>query len=232
MRSPSSRIWWYCVAHSSSGADLHRVSPAFPFHRDGTFYDDEIYTASSSTCVAEYAHFVDVVYPCFHNGCFDFRLLPITPNLLDATGYTFQPDRFEEQQRFERIWRLLVPRLQDLLPAKLPVEVLAIIAKLLVRECAVVTTQEQTSGSRNLDDLVDLTWQCVCAVSCDGRHPLCQVSPERQIGCIRRRRRAAGVGCAEGLAPQHCCCRRSSWYQVDTILFFGYGAILLHGCTK
>lgn len=94
--------------------------------------------------------------PCFHGQCFDFRLYPITHNLLSAFEYSTQPSSSEEQRRFDRTWRLLQPRLPADVKARLPVELVVVIAKLLVRECALVTAQEQTLESNASDCLVSL----------------------------------------------------------------------------
>lgn len=94
--------------------------------------------------------------PCFHGHCFDFRLFPITPSFLAAFEYSTLPSLGEESRRFDRTWRLLVPRLPAHLTTRLPVELIVIIAKLLVRERAVVTAQEQVHGSNASDSRVSL----------------------------------------------------------------------------
>jgi len=52
----------------------------------------------------------------------------------------------EDRRRFERTWRLLVPRLRDALQARLPNEILAKIAKYLVRECVVASWVDRLTG--------------------------------------------------------------------------------------
>ena len=95
--------------------------------------------------------------PCFHATCFDFRLSPITQTFLDATNYSFSPPFSDERRRADRIQCLLVPRLKKALGDKLPHEVLAMIAELLVRECATVTGQAQAWEQNASDYLVDLS---------------------------------------------------------------------------
>ncbi len=88
---------------------------------------------------------------CFHATCFRFKLDPITPALLAATYHRFQP-AMRESQRLARILRFLLPRLSDQLP-RLPGELVVMVARLLVRECGVVTTQEQTPAGTDISCL-------------------------------------------------------------------------------
>jgi hypothetical protein len=94
--------------------------------------------------------------PFFHNGCFCFRLYDISDALVAAGDYAFDPPAYERNRRSDRIKRLLAPKLRDELQIRLPAETLMAIAGLLVRECAVITAEEQSLGTNVSDIAVDL----------------------------------------------------------------------------
>jgi hypothetical protein len=106
----------------------------------------------------------DFSAPFFHRRCFDFArpLQLVTSNFLAATEYSFQPSLYEGRRRLDRIRNLLPARLSKVLPRKLPREILAMVAKLLESECAIVTAQQQTLGDEESgillpDFIIDLT---------------------------------------------------------------------------
>lgn len=87
--------------------------------------------------------------------------MPVTRGFLAATEYAFPPSAYEAQRRINFIRTCLTSKLSNLLPA-LPNEILAMIAGLLVHECAVVSAQNQAlretgSGCLPSEFLLDLT---------------------------------------------------------------------------
>lgn len=95
----------------------------------------------------------------FHSRCFEFqrRLRPLQRKFLAATQYSFRPASSEVRRRSDLIKSRLPPKLCQTLPVMLPPEILAIIAGMLMHECAVVTAQEQVlQGAWPSESLVDL----------------------------------------------------------------------------
>lgn len=117
----------------------------FPFHPYES-HQDTVLHIRFHTCRSG-CHLGDFCAPLFHRNCFEFqsRLHAVTPRLLASTAYTFQPSTCETRRRSNLIQSRLVPKLSQALPARarLPAEMLTMIANLLVRECAIVTAQEQ-----------------------------------------------------------------------------------------
>lgn len=95
--------------------------------------------------------------PFFHGQCFWFRLFAVSNALVAAGRYTFEPPKYEDHRRFNRIRRLLAPKLRNILQARLPAEILTTIAGLLVRECAAITAEEQSLGTSVSSTFVDLS---------------------------------------------------------------------------
>ncbi|RSL46591.1 hypothetical protein CEP51_015908 [Fusarium floridanum] len=81
----------------------------------------------------------------------------MSDTLLAAGEYTYEPPAEEERRRFTRTRRLLAPKLNHVLQMRLPPEILTTIAGLLVRECAVITSEEQSLGKNASNTLVDLS---------------------------------------------------------------------------
>ncbi len=121
------------------------------------FHDDPILRVTFHTCGGQQCRMGDFYAPLFHDRCFAFKLSPITPSFLAYTDYHYQPSSCEDRRRSNRIRRLLMPKLRDILPTRLPNEVLLIIAELLVQECAVITAQEQRSEHAASDSIIDLS---------------------------------------------------------------------------
>ena len=93
--------------------------------------------------------------PCLHARClfFDSNRAPST--LLAATRHSFPSCAAADARRRERIPRLLVPKLAQMVP--FPNELLFMVARELVRECAVVTNQQQMLEPLTRDFVVDLS---------------------------------------------------------------------------
>ncbi|KAF4446708.1 hypothetical protein F53441_9641 [Fusarium austroafricanum] len=94
--------------------------------------------------------------PFFHAECLSLRSHDLSDALIAAGEYTFDPHRYEQQQRADRVRGLLAPRLRGNLGIRLPDEVLTMIAGLLIRECATVTAQERSIGTEISGNSVDL----------------------------------------------------------------------------
>ncbi len=76
------------------------------------------------------------------------------PTLVDATRYSFSP-HFDESSRVARTICFLLPKLSAQLPL-FPNEVLLMVARLLVRECAAVTRQEETLAYGGISRLLTI----------------------------------------------------------------------------
>ncbi|KAG7421587.1 hypothetical protein Forpe1208_v000122 [Fusarium oxysporum f. sp. rapae] len=133
-----------------------RFSMEFNLRMAETIHDSyewiNLHTCASPRCMAEGRRI-----PFFHNDCFCFRLYDISDALVAAGDYAFDPPAYERNRRSHRIKRLLAPKLRDELQIRLPAETLMAIAGLLVRECAVITAEEQSRGVNVSDMTVDLT---------------------------------------------------------------------------
>ncbi|KAL7762651.1 hypothetical protein ACKLNR_009186 [Fusarium oxysporum f. sp. zingiberi] len=133
-----------------------RFSMEFNLRMADTIHDSyewiNLHTCASPRCMAEGRRI-----PFFHNDCFCFRLYDISDALVAAGDYAFDPPAYERNRRSHRIKRLLAPKLRDELQIRLPAETLMAIAGLLVRECAVITAEEQSLGVNVFDMTVDLT---------------------------------------------------------------------------
>ena len=120
-----------------------------------TIHDDHEWI-NLHTC-ARHCILCDRRVPFFHGRCFWFRLFEISESLLAAGEYTFEPPTYEEPRRFDRIQRLLAPKLNGVLPVRLPPEMLITIAGLLVHECALITAEEQALEKPITEILIDLS---------------------------------------------------------------------------
>ncbi|KAL9574036.1 hypothetical protein ACKAV7_001812 [Fusarium commune] len=133
-----------------------RFSMEFNLRMADTIHDSyewiNLHTCASPRCMAEGRRI-----PFFHNDCFCFRLYDISDALVAAGDYAFDPPAYERNRRSHRIKRLLAPKLRDELQIRLAAETLMAIAGLLVRECAVITAEEQSLGVNVSDMTVDLT---------------------------------------------------------------------------
>lgn len=93
----------------------------------------------------------------FHSSCLKFKRFIITDDLLAVTEHSIGLSELEERQRLKRIQQLLAPKISELLGAKLPFEVVAMIASYLVRESAMITAKNQSMFSQASDIKVDLS---------------------------------------------------------------------------
>ncbi|KAJ4233200.1 hypothetical protein NW759_001981 [Fusarium solani] len=93
----------------------------------------------------------------FHSSCLKFKRFIITDDLLAVTEHSIGLSELEERQRLKRIQHLLAPKISALLSAKLPFEVMTMIASYLVRESAVITAKNQSMFSQASDITVDLS---------------------------------------------------------------------------
>ena len=81
----------------------------------------------------------------------------MSPKFLAATNYSFQLTILEERRRRDHMLQVLTERLKAFWAKRLPDELCRIIASFLVRECAVVTTQELVDKNSATDSVVDLS---------------------------------------------------------------------------
>ncbi|KAF9765261.1 hypothetical protein IL306_002499 [Fusarium sp. DS 682] len=94
--------------------------------------------------------------PFFHAECLSLKLHDISDALIKSGKYTFDCYKYDQLRRASRIQRLLTPRLRDNLGIELPDEILTVIAGLLVRQCAAITSQEQSFETEASEESVDL----------------------------------------------------------------------------
>lgn len=80
----------------------------------------------------------------------------VSDALVTARAYTFEPPEYEEHRRFNRIQNLLAPKLKADILTSLPGEIVTIIARLLVRECAAISAEEQSLGTNIFNSSIDL----------------------------------------------------------------------------
>lgn len=144
------------MAHVKIDIGGQRFSMGFRLRMSYTIHDSwewiNLHTCARRRCIAEGRR-----VPFFHNDCFRFRLYDISDALTAAGDYTFDPPGYEGNRRSNRIKRLLAPKLRDELQIRLPAKTLMAIARLLVRECAVITAEEQSLGINVSDMTVDHT---------------------------------------------------------------------------
>jgi hypothetical protein len=136
--------------------DGRRLS-CFTFHQNES-YEDAVLHVSFHTCTSGCSGAFRA--PLFHSHCFEFkrRLGPVTPRFLAATEYSSRPPSSEVRRWSDLIRSRLPPKLRQALPLKLPPEILAMIAELLIHDCAVVMAQEQTlQDAPPSESLLDVT---------------------------------------------------------------------------
>ncbi|KAI5456088.1 hypothetical protein BGZ63DRAFT_367870, partial [Mariannaea sp. PMI_226] len=135
--------------------EYERFSSVFPLRMRDTIHDNfewVNYHTCGGRCMMAGRR-----VPFFHSNCLRFRLYAISDALLAAGEYTYEPPADEEHRRFTRTRRLLAPKLNDVLQIRLPPELLTTIAGLLVRECAIITSEQQSMGKSASDTLIDLS---------------------------------------------------------------------------
>ena len=81
----------------------------------------------------------------------------MSPKLLAATNYSFQPTILEERRRRDYMLQILAERLKAFWAKRLPDELCRIIAGFLVRECAVITAQELADQNSAANSAIDLS---------------------------------------------------------------------------
>jgi hypothetical protein len=134
------RSWDLCLHYSA--VNDRATSPEFTFYRKTSFYDDDIFGVRFHMCCRKTCRSREREVPCYHSECYNFRLYTISPKFLATTEYSFQPTMLEERRRRDRILHILTGRLGVSWTKGLPDEICWIIARHLVRECAVITAQE------------------------------------------------------------------------------------------
>ncbi|KAH7169755.1 uncharacterized protein B0J16DRAFT_276889 [Fusarium flagelliforme] len=162
--------------------EYERFSAEFPLRMNETIHDDHEWI-NLHTC-ARHCILGDRRVPFFHGNCLWFRLFEISESFLAAGEYTFEPSPCEEPRRFGRIRNLLAPKLNEVLPVRLPPEVLTTIAGLLVHECAMITAEEQSLENTVSEILVDL--------SCDVYANYHAVDGVRYVKSLRNSRSETG----------------------------------------
>lgn len=85
--------------------------------------------------------------PCFHHGCYHLGLSVVTPERLAATKYYGRPPASEISRRRRHIKCALTPRLESGVLNGLPEDICYEVAGLLVRESAIVSSQELYAAS-------------------------------------------------------------------------------------
>lgn len=129
---------------------------------DCAHFEDEDKSIAVHTCVA----FIECPWYCksmdrsygFHPTCLLFEgTMPVTRVFLTATRYLFQPSAIERERQRQRRKYLLTSKLARLTEYKLPTEVLHMITKLLLRECAIVTLQSLRIGLEPSEEKIYLT---------------------------------------------------------------------------
>lgn len=138
-----------------AGIEYERFSSAFPLRMNDTIHD-KFEWFNYHTCGRRCMMAARRV-PFFHGSCLRFKLYAISDTFLATGEYTYEPSADDEHRRFTRTRRLLAPKLNDLLQIWLPPEILTPIAGLLVRECAIVTSEEQSLGKGASDTSIDLS---------------------------------------------------------------------------
>lgn len=142
-------------SHLMAGIEYERFSSEFPLRMRDTKHDNfewVNYHTCGGRCMMAGRR-----VPFFHSKCLRFRLYAISDALLAAGEYTYEPPADEEHRRFTRTRCLLAPKLNDVLQVRLPPEILTTIAGLLVRECAIITSEEESLGKSVSDTLIDLS---------------------------------------------------------------------------
>ncbi|KAH0427535.1 hypothetical protein CcaCcLH18_09600 [Colletotrichum camelliae] len=97
---------------------------------------------------------------CYHVDCYQLRLYSITPTFLTATEYSFTPSPDEERRRSEYIRQILACKLEQMVfgAQSLPYELWLMVARHLVRQCALHMAQSQVRAADKVGDTVlDLT---------------------------------------------------------------------------
>lgn len=137
--------------------DDRRISPEFPFFRNTTFYDGEIFGIKFHMCCRSTCWLRGHRSACFHGQCYDFRLYTVSPKFLATTHYSFRPPILEEQRRTDHILQILTERVKVFWTKGLPDELCRMIAGFLIREAAVVTAQELANQESVSNSILDLS---------------------------------------------------------------------------
>ncbi|KAK1772530.1 hypothetical protein QBC33DRAFT_13986 [Phialemonium atrogriseum] len=132
------------------------VSASFSFRRHDRFEDDEeaitFHMCCESACIKG-----ECRVHCFHDACYRFKLFLITSKYLAATEYSFSLPVRDGLKRRGRIQRTFAKKLKLAFLNQLPQEICHMVAGYLVRECAIVTSQELALDVSAFNSLVDLS---------------------------------------------------------------------------
>jgi hypothetical protein len=93
----------------------------------------------------------------FHAECLAFACSVPPATYLRATDYAFEPMSWQDRQRQHRIKQLLVGRLKTIYQTALPTEIWLMVARHLVRPCAIITTEVLWAARESSDCCVDMT---------------------------------------------------------------------------
>ncbi|KAK2773500.1 hypothetical protein CKAH01_13540 [Colletotrichum kahawae] len=125
---------------------------------------------------------------CYHVDCYQLRLYSITPTFLTATEYAFTPSPDEERRRSEYIRQILACKLEQMVfgAQSLPYELWLMVARHLVRQCALHMAQSQVRTADKVgDSILDLNQSVFASyIKIDGRHYIkrLQNTPESGSG--------------------------------------------------
>ncbi|KAH7160286.1 hypothetical protein B0J13DRAFT_126050 [Dactylonectria estremocensis] len=151
------------------------VSDELEFHQLLSVYDEDL-DINIHLCLGHDCAYRAKAIVCFHSRCYEFRSYPVTPPFLAAVKYVFVAPAREEQRRADYFQRALARSLQcswPVSPRELPPPELGlVIAKPLVKECAVLNTEELVHRSDTIGNSIFHLTQPVHAayVKVDGRY--------------------------------------------------------------
>jgi hypothetical protein len=125
-------------------------------YEDPGFYDKKlkVFFEHCRPMCDHTSRFIEGLAIGYHAECFGFASSLPSPAFLHATGYRFEPMPWQDRQRYHRIKQLLAARLQLVCPA-LPVELRLMVARHLVRPCAVSTIEALWAVRQSFDCCVD-----------------------------------------------------------------------------
>ncbi|KAK4041709.1 hypothetical protein C8A01DRAFT_14573 [Parachaetomium inaequale] len=138
--------------------DGSRVSSSFVYGTIGGHWDKKLQTDFIHCFPACNHTRNELDGPAFgyHAECLAFASSTPSAAYLRATGYAFEPMPWQDRQRQHRIKHLLAGRLGAMYPA-LPAEVWLMVARHLVRPCAITTTETLWAARESYDCCVDMS---------------------------------------------------------------------------
>ncbi|PNY29905.1 Uncharacterized protein TCAP_00182 [Tolypocladium capitatum] len=132
-----------------------RASAPFCFRRGGIYEDEEIGIAFHMCCRSRCIRRSRRV-PCLHNGCYSFKLFPISSDFLAATDYDFSPPIRFDLQRQDRIKWKVARKLKLGFLRKMPQELCYLVAEYITQELAAITCQDLARDVHPSNSTIDL----------------------------------------------------------------------------